>query len=351
MTKWSETQKKWGIYILFLGGLFLGFKYLLPLFAPFVLAFLIVAPLEPFLESLSKRFHIAKSILAGRVVTILLAVLLVAGVWAASCLLRFLCRFLDQVEEMEKRLGNLTETICRLLEKQFSIRPELVEIWMNNLIRQTLNGLKADLFPKMMNQSVVYCCNLVKGLLFLLILWIASVLLAKDFTHIRERFRRNDYVRYAKNELKKLGEFVRTFFVAQLIIMGGISVICITGLWIGGFAPGQAVAVGLFTGLLDALPFLGTGVVLLPIALWQLVEEDLFGFGILLVVFLISIIFRELMEPRLIGGKMGFWPVLMLMAVYVGAQVFGLFGVILGPIYFIIAADWYKNAEIGEQHQ
>ncbi|MBE5872273.1 MAG: AI-2E family transporter [Lachnospiraceae bacterium] len=351
MVKWSETQKKWGIYILFLSILFLFFRYILPLFAPFVLAFLIVAPLEPFLERLSGRLHISKSILAGSVMTFLLGILMTVGILAGSCVFRLLGRFPDHAHEFEQRLGGLVGKIGRLLEEEFSVRPDLVEIWVNDLIRQTLNGLKAHLFPKVMNQSVVYCCNLAKALLFFLILWIASVLLAKDFNHIREHFRYNAYVRYAKNELKKLGGFVRTFLVAQMIIMGGISVISMMGLLLGGFPLGQAVAVGLFTGLLDALPFLGTGVILLPIALWHLIEEDLLGFVVLIVVFVVSVIFRELMEPRLIGSKMGFWPVLMLMAVYVGAQIFGFLGVILGPIYFIIAADWYRNAEIGELHQ
>ena len=72
------------------------------------------------------------------------------------------------------------------------------------------------------------------------------------------------------------------------------------------------------------------------------------SFFVLLVTFIISVIVRELLEPRLIGGKMGLWPVAILMSVYVGAKVFGFLGVILGPIYLIIAADWYFNAEISQ---
>ena len=349
MAKWSETQKKWGMYILFLCALFLFFKFILPLFAPFVLAFIIVAPLEPVLERLSEKLHIGKSILAGAVVTILLALLLATGLLLASYVVRLLCQFVDYSDRLELELNDFTGNLCKMMEGKFHVSAEHLEVWMGNMIDQMLGGLEADLFPKVMNQSVVYIRNLAKGMIFGVILWIAAVLLSKDFVSMKERFRNNYYVRYAKNELKKLGEFVKTFLLAQLVIMGSISVICMLGLLIGGFHVGEAVAVGMLTGILDALPFLGTGIVLLLLALWQLIKGEFVRFGMILLVFFISVFVRELLEPRLIGGKMGLWPVAMLMSVYVGAEVFGPLGVILGPVYLIIAADWYFNAEIGNR--
>jgi sporulation integral membrane protein YtvI len=346
MVRWSEEQKKWGLFVLFLVSLFLLFKYVLPLFWPFLLAFIIVAPIDPLLEKLSQKTHIGKGILAGIIVTILLVILLAAGCFLGSYAIRLIAAFMDYSDNLERQLNYFTVRLCEGMERQFGIEAEHVEIWMSRQIDQLLTGLEAEFFPTVMNKSLVYIKNMIEGMIFVVILWIAAVLLAKDFNQIKKRFRRNYYVRYAKNELKKLGKFIRTFLMAQIIITGSISIICAIGLLLGKFRIGQAIALGLVTGVLDALPFLGTGIILLPIALWQLVTGDMRGFIILFVTFLITIIVRELLEPRLIGGKMGLWPVAILMSVYVGAKVFGFAGVILGPIYLIIAADWYFNAEI-----
>lgn len=346
MGKWTEQQKKWGLFLLFLIGLFLLFKFILPLFWPFLLAFIVVAPIEPLLEKLSNRLHIGKGLLAGLVVTIILLILLTVGCFAGTYAIRLIGGFLEYSDDLEAQLGSFTFRLCELMEQQFGVGAEHVKLWMDNQIDQILTGLEADLFPKVMNKSLLYIKNLAEGMIFVVILWIASVLLAKDFNRIKKRFRNNYYVRYAKNELKKLGKFVKTFLFAQIMIMGSISIICTAGLLFSNFRIGNAIALGLLTGALDALPFLGTGIILLPIALWQLVMGDMTVFFILFVTFLITVLVRELLEPRLIGGKMGLWPIAILMSVYVGAKVFGLLGVVLGPVYLIIAADWYFNAEI-----
>lgn len=347
MGKLSEQQKKWGLFLLFLIGLFLLFKFILPLFWPFLLAFIVVAPIEPLLGKLSDKLHIGKGILAGVVITAILLVLLAAGCFLGTYAIRLLSGFLEYSDDLEAQLTLFTFKLCEMMERQFGVGAEHVRLWLDNQIGQLLTGLEADLFPKVMNKSLLYIKNIAQGMIFVVILWIASVLLAKDFSRIKERFRHNYYVRYAKNELKKLGKFIRTFLVAQLIIMSSISIICMAGLLFSRFDAVNAIALGLLTGVLDALPFLGTGIILLPIALWQLVMGDVSAFFILFVTFLITVAVRELLEPRLIGGKMGLWPIAILMSVYVGAKVFGLLGVILGPIYLIIAADWYFNAEIG----
>lgn len=346
MSKWSEQQKKWGLFVVFLIGLFLIFKYILPLFWPFILAFIIVAPTEPLLEKLSRKSHIGKGILAGIVVTVILAVLLTALFFLITYGIRLVGWFVECSDHLEIQLNHITCRLCELLEKQFDISADHVEIWFGDQIDQLLTGIQSDLFPKVMNKSFLYLKNMAEGMIFIVILWIAAVLLAKDYNKFKEHFRRNYYVRYVKNELKKLGKFIRTFLVAQIIIMGSISVICAAGLLFSHFRIGRAIALGVLTGILDALPFLGTGIILLPIALWQLIMGDVKVFLILFVTFLITVMVRELLEPRLIGGKMGLWPIAILMSVYVGAKVFGLLGVILGPIYLIIAADWYFNAEL-----
>lgn len=346
MEKWEENKKKWCLFVLFLIGLFLIFRYILPLFAPFILAFLVIAPMEPMLERISKKIHLGKGILAGIAVIILMVMIAVISWYGGTFLMRLFSRFMEHSGQIEEQLNHFIGQLSETVEIQFGLDGSDMEAWMENQIDQSLQAIQVDIFPKIMNQSFLYLKNVGIVLTFLVIWWIAAILLAKDFNRIRARFAKNYYVRYIRNELKKLGCFVRTFLVAQLIIMGGISVLSFIGFLISDFSLGNAVGLGVLTGFLDVLPFLGTGIVLLPIALWQLVMGHVKGFLILLLTFFVTLAFRELVEPRLVGEKMGLWPIAFLMSVYVGIQVFGILGIILGPIYLIIAADWYYNAEI-----
>lgn len=100
---------------------------------------------------------------------------------------------------------------------------------------------------------------------------------------------------------------------------------------------------GIVTGFLDVLPFVGTGVTLLPMALLQLLMGNEANAIILVVTFIVSALARELLEPKLIGARMGIIPIAILIAVYVGAKVFGIAGVVWGPLYMLMLYEIYKK--------
>ena len=103
------------------------------------------------------------------------------------------------------------------------------------------------------------------------------------------------------------------------------------------------VLVGILTGILDVLPFVGTGITLLPFMLWKFVNGEITRGVILLVTFLVAATARELLEPKLIGKRMNILPVLILLAVYAGVQVFGILGVFLGPFYLMLVQECYEK--------
>lgn len=91
--------------------------------------------------------------------------------------------------------------------------------------------------------------------------------------------------------------------------------------------------------IIDALPILGTGTVLLPWAVFSAITGNL-GLGIgLLVTYVVITVVRQLVEPRIVSSNLGVHPFLTLIAMYIGFKIFGLFGLIVGPVVMII----YKN--------
>ena len=92
-------------------------------------------------------------------------------------------------------------------------------------------------------------------------------------------------------------------------------------------------------GLVDALPILGSGTVLVPWAIFSSLTGNL-SLGLsLLIIYGIVLMFRQLIEPKVISSNIGIHPIFTLISMYAGFKIFGLIGLIIGPIILII----YKN--------
>lgn len=90
------------------------------------------------------------------------------------------------------------------------------------------------------------------------------------------------------------------------------------------------------------LPFIGTGIMLIPLAVFQLLYGN-YGSAVLIVcLYGICVLLREFLEPRLIGSKVGILPVGILFAVFAGIRLFGIFGIIKGPVGLVVICEAYK---------
>ena len=135
--------------------------------------------------------------------------------------------------------------------------------------------------------------------------------------------------------------YLITFIKAQGIILIIISILCGVTLYFAGIAGGALL--GLLAGCLDVLPFIGTGIILVPLSIWQLLNGRYIQMIVCIVLYGVCILVRELLEPKLIGKRMGIAPVLMLLAVYAGIKLFGMGGIIKGPLALIAICEIMKK--------
>lgn len=93
-----------------------------------------------------------------------------------------------------------------------------------------------------------------------------------------------------------------------------------------------AILLSLVIAIIDALPLLGAGIILLPWSLVCFLGGDVAVGVALIIIWVIVTVARQVAEPRLLGKKMGLHPLAVLMSVYVGAEIFGFAGMIAGPL-------------------
>lgn len=131
------------------------------------------------------------------------------------------------------------------------------------------------------------------------------------------------------------------FFRAQLTLITITAVIVLVGLII--LRVEYALALAFIIGLIDLLPYLGTGIVFIPWISYQFIVENYYlGIG-LAVLYLIIIVQRQLMEPKIVSTNIGISPLASLVSIFVGLQLFGLFGLFIGPLVAVIISTLYKT--------
>lgn len=341
MGNFFEKNKKHISFIGILAVTYLALQYFLPLFLPLVLAFMIVAPLNPFLERSYKKAHMGKGFLAGVILLLACTVIGILGWFLVSCGLHQVEYFVKNIGFYEDQFTCFVRDCSQMVEDRLGMNADQIETLILERVDIFIEDMQVRIFPNVMNQSFSYLKIGIEAITFLVVTIIAAILLAKDFEMMNERISKVRYYADAREITVRIGKLIGSFFKAQFIILIVIAIICIGGLYLAG--TGHYVLIGVITGVLDVLPFVGTGIVLLPLAIWQLLKGKIWSGIILCITFVISALARELLEPKLIGEKMGVFPIGILISVYAGVKLFGISGVFLGPLYMLIISECYRR--------
>lgn len=318
-------------------------QYLTPLFSPILVAMLFVTIFGPFLKNLQVRLHIHRQV--GAILLLILGCgLLAVLVWVLfSWIVGSLPEWVGQLEAVEQELQELIQKGSASIGEMLGIDGEYLESTLLARLNEWMDYFQAEGAAGMLSGSLQYLKKI--GLLggFLVTFVIAAVLLAKDYDRIMNNLLDWEEFHVLLEVICGIIRYIATFIKAQVVIMSLISLTAGVVLGICGIRHGALW--GMLAGLLDALPFIGTGIVLLPLALVQLFQGYYGRALICLILYAACVFLREILEPRLIGKRMGISPVAVLTAVYAGIQLFGVWGIIKGPLGFMIIYQSWQSLQ------
>ena len=121
--------------------------------------------------------------------------------------------------------------------------------------------------------------------------------------------------------------------------------LCIIFLFAGLMILGvkNAFLISLVTAVIDILPVLGVGAVLLPWGILSIVSGNSFlGVGMLVLYAIITVV-RNFLEPKIVGNRTGINPLFILLAMFLGLKLIGAAGIIVLPVTLIVVVKYYKN--------
>lgn len=334
--------------LLTLAAIWLGGKYILPLAMPFFLGFLLALAAEPAVRFLERRSPLGAGLSVFIGVTATLALVTLLGLLLISLLVRelgTLASILPDLEATARRgLSSLEHWLLGLsMAAPDNLRP---------LLTRSVLGLfdgGSDLYDRAIAQLPALATGVLshvpEGLLSLgtglLSAYLISARMPRLRTWIQSRFPQERIIRW-KTVLSGLKQAILGWLRAQLKLMVlTFSLVCAGLLLLRiPFAPVWAALIA----LVDAVPMLGTGLVMVPWSLICLLEGNAVRALGMLGIFAAATLSRSVLEPRFLGRQLGLDPLVTLAALYLGYRLFGFPGLLFSPVLAVILIQLIRSA-------
>ena len=326
--------------------IFAAMKYVLPVISPFIIAWVMASAVTPLAEKISERLHTPTKIF--RLILSLALTLAVFGlifviVWQVMGALWQLLTGVD-----EGRIGVFLSSVFGFGEQILGgIIPEEMRDHIGESVFSVLRGIIASLAEGISNLAQA----LPGALFFLLVTVISLVYFSLDLDGINAAMRSllPDSTRRTVSKVKRgIFSAAKKYFLSYLLIM----LITYAELFVGFLVlrVSGAAVLALLVALLDILPVIGVGTVLVPWSIFSFaVGNHFMGIG-LLVLFVVNTVVRQFSEPKIVGKSLNIHPILTLAAIYIGYALFGVLGLVLFPLTIAALGFLFReehSAEVG----
>ncbi len=321
--------------------LVLFFKYLLGACMPFLLAGLLSAIVAPLCKKLKKKTGISYRLWCI-ILLLLLTLLLTALLWVVlSGVVRELTHLVKNEESVMQKLSSAYNEILSVMSRRL---PRLYERLQQMEIEDRILSYVSDLSLRASVRLAKMAFTLPEVMLFVVVTCFAAYYFSADSFSISRAF--FDILP------QSMAGGVSSFFVSVFCAVknyfkaGGLLLLITFGELLAGFFVLRVdfpVLLSMVIAAVDFLPVLGTGTILLPWALVLcLIGNYKKGIG-LVMLWGLTLVVRQLAEPKIMGKSLGIHPLLTLFSTYFGLKLFGIGGLLLLPILTSILVSVWRD--------
>jgi len=319
---------------------------LLSALMPFILAFIFAFLLEPVVIKLIRIFKITRTYASVLVIIVVAIVFVLLLLLLGSRLYKELAELTTTFPVMYNGTVTILTEQVGILQRFIELNPEI-----QKAIQSSTQDIIATLEYLLRKGSVGLLAFLgaLPGLMVVIVVTIiATLLTSMCFPEVKDWFFRRVKGKYnAKTRLvaADLGSALVGFLKAQTILVSVTSIVTTLGLLILGNK--YAFTIGILAGLLDLIPVIGPSLIFIP---WTVILLFIGGIGSALKVFLVYIaatVLRQILEPKILSQNIGIHPLPTLISIYVGLNLFGVSGLIIGPAAIVVYEAVRKAGLLG----
>ena len=311
-----------------------------PYFWPFGIALIFAMMLEPaarLIRRALKRLKAARAIATLLCMILLFGLMTVAFLYLSNRLWHESIALIRATPDFARSVGSkLTVWFNDLYTRYSEILPEDFLTTANNLLNNALSSIgsaAANLSGRIASFTISTATSLPRIILSIVFIVMGTFYFSYDRERISYFFRRTFPNSVIKDfHLVKDGVFTAFFgqIRAQIFISFVLTLIIIAGLFL--LRQPYALLVGFLIGLGDVLPVIGAGLFLNG---WAIVELLLGNYSLaiaLFVLYLVVVVVRQIIEPRIVGRQLGLYPLVTMVSMFAGFRLYGALGLIGGPL-------------------
>ena len=341
----------WILYALLAAGAgFLLFRFVLPWALPFLLALLTARLIEPAVKWLMARLHLRRGFAAAICGLLVLGLMLALIGLAVNQIISGAGRFVQSLPDMAGQMSYSFSRLEGAVYRFIIAAPVETQALINTAVESVaamLEELPALLSTQVFTFAASVATAFPRIFLFTITYAISVLFMSAAYPQVMAFILRQiprKWHERLRTFREELAQTLLKWCKAQMMLIGVTFSILTVAFLILRVPYGLLFAV--LIALIDALPILGTGTVLIPWAIIRMVGGDFtMGFGLLFTYGVVSVT-HSFMEPRLVGGQLGLHPVATLMAMYLGYRTVGVVGMITFPFILILLKQFHDQGHI-----
>lgn len=351
-------------FAIFVGLYYFVMKYALAYIFPFVVAIALAMLLQRPVKAITKKLHL-KAHGAVSIILVLLIVVVIVGTLAVASVAIFneIKDFVTYLFSLFSSFGEFLDTAEEFVVGLTAKLPGGLAKTVGSYVTEFFDkiGTKSDgLDLSVLSAPLSGAWSVVKGLpsflLSILVTIISCVFVTADYENIKnlvlgmcEKKNAEKLTNCKRTVTKGVGKLFKAYATIMLITFSemfiGLSFMKLIGVYTGGYI----AVISLVTCVVDIVPVLGTGTVVIPWAIYCLVMGDI-GVGVgLIILYAVITVLRQIIEPKLVANQVGLPAIVTIMAMFIGARAFGVFGIIILPLTVIILKLMIDEGIIGKK--
>jgi len=320
---------------------FFFLKYLFVGLLPFLLGWLFARFMQPAMNFLKRKAHIPKKLSMIFIILLALSILSFLVFLLVNRIIIEITQISNHLTSYANNLPQITASLTKWIDKIFVDVPfvnttEIIKNFLSNIDQTILTIFQA---------ASPYLATIVKSavttvpytIIFIIITVISTCYMAIDYKKVNA-FVTAQIPDNAMNFILEIkNQFFSTtfkYFRAYMFLM----FITFTELFVGFTIIGieYSFILAFLVALIDIFPVLGTGTILIPWISIELLNHNYKSGIALLVLYATITLVRQIIEPKIVGTYIGLYPLITLIALYLGVKIMGIGGIFVFPIMAII---------------
>ncbi|MDR0930480.1 MAG: sporulation integral membrane protein YtvI [Clostridiales bacterium] len=314
---------------------------ILACFMPFILAYFVAVMTQPVKRFLTDKCKFAPKI--ASFVALVLVLLLFCAI-LGFIITQLVIEVMKFSQNSSLYISNISNFISEMdatsSEWQTRLPNDFVPFY--DMAIEAMSQQAIAMVSGLSQWVVNWATNLARSMPATLLSWlifvVASFFMCMDFSMIKRSVMLQIPLAYRAKALQ-VKTYAGTAVAKYMRGMGMVMLVSFAVLCIGLLVLkiNYAITIALVLAVLEILPLIGTGIILCPWGVITILNGN-YAVGIgLIVLYLVNVIIRQVVEPKILSQSLGLYPMVTLICVYVGLKLFGFAGVIVFPILMLVA--------------